>query len=274
MNSIKATIETGPATGGPLGGMNYGIVKGDGEVYLCIGGREYWLSTSAGPDFGPNVTTEFRFGGTSPNVNDEPFNNPNSFFVLSLENLHSFPVWIRFRPVPGASGAFWWLKSARVDVQIGATTESYVFDSPDGIWLGGSDFRGHATGHFCFLRRVPGQDEPNKPNEPPSDCVITLGEPNPQKIGKTGGTVTVAVHANRPECEWAVESMSPNVRIIGAGVGKGSATVVFEVGPSTEKVKVPVGGPLHATVERFVKIAGQYLEFEQYVQVDQIGPLP
>jgi hypothetical protein len=140
IESIQININTGEASGGGT----------DGSIYLGVCGREFHLDTSA-DDFERGSSHEYVLGAgsdvTSPAVND-----PRKQ-LLQIEDVDSFPVYVRFEP--NNSGDNWNL--ARADLSFNEAffprweTSGFVSED-DGIWLG------QRSGNVVHLRKH--QDAP------------------------------------------------------------------------------------------------------------------
>ena len=122
----------------------------DGDVYLGIGGREFFID-SAVDDFEPGADRVYTFGAGS-NVTPALRNDPRSPYQLLTENLGRFPVYVRF--VTGASESLgredeWNLESITVTVNPGAGQVQFQA-------LGGSDhlLLGRQSGLWCHLVRL------------------------------------------------------------------------------------------------------------------------
>lgn len=108
----------------------------DGDVYLGIAGREFFLDT-AEDDFEQGSSRNYRFGRNAEFATDEMLNreiNDPRDQRLMTEFVDEFPVYIRFAPETRADE--WNLKLAVVALN---TDESVLWTSqaiaPDGIWL-------------------------------------------------------------------------------------------------------------------------------------------
>ena len=137
---IDVRIKTG--RGGKLAGT-------DGDVYIRIGGREFFVD-SAADDFEQGSDRTYTFG-EGANVRDAALNDPRSPYQLLTENLNRFPINIRFVPGPGslAQEDVWILESITVTVNPG--TGQVQFQA-----LGGSDnlVLGKRAGLYCDLVRL------------------------------------------------------------------------------------------------------------------------
>jgi len=108
----------------------------DGDVYLGVCGREFSIDTTR-DDFERESTHNYILGDGS-NVNNSSLNDPRKQ-RLFVENVESFPVYIRFQPQNGSDD--WQLHRASVrfndDVFPAWDTASFVLNDPtEGIWLG------------------------------------------------------------------------------------------------------------------------------------------
>ena len=137
---IDVRIRTG--RGGSLAGT-------DGDVYIRIGGREFFVD-SAADDFEQGSDRTYTFG-EGANVRDAALNDPRSPYQLLTENLNRFPINLRFLPGPGslAQEDVWILESITVTVNPG--TGQVQFQA-----LGGSDnlVLGKRAGLYCDLVRL------------------------------------------------------------------------------------------------------------------------
>lgn len=137
---IDAQLKTGSRVGAGT----------DGDVYLGIGGREFFID-SAVDDFEAGADRVYTFGAGS-NVSQAFRNDPRSPYQLLTENLGRFPVYVRF--VPGAVQGpgredDWNLESITVTVNPGAG--QFQFQA-----LGGSDhlILSRQSGLSCHLVRL------------------------------------------------------------------------------------------------------------------------
>jgi hypothetical protein len=85
INTIRVDIQTGNASG----------ASSDGDVYLGLGGREFFLDTSA-DDFQSGSSRGYVLGSGS-NVLNAAVNDPRKE-NLQVEAVDSLPVYIRFQP--------------------------------------------------------------------------------------------------------------------------------------------------------------------------------
>ncbi len=110
----------------------------DGDVYLGICGREFFLdSTSDDFEKGANKTYKL---GEGANIKNQNLNDPRKPQLIS-EDLDKFPVYIRLEPSGGNPD---W-NITFVNVEIGGTGYGVVFRQ--GLWLG------RRAGKVCFLRQ-------------------------------------------------------------------------------------------------------------------------
>jgi len=106
----------------------------DGDVYIGIAGREFFIDTTA-DDFERGADKNYVLGDGA-NVNFREFNDPREP-QLSTDDLGKFPVYLRFEP--GGSNPDWNVERVRVTVNPGRS--EIRFDNvrlaglPD-IWLG------------------------------------------------------------------------------------------------------------------------------------------
>ena len=121
----------------------------DGDVYIRIGGREFFVD-SAADDFEQGSDRTYTFG-EGANVRDAALNDPRSPYQLLTENLNRFPINLRFVPGPGSLGQedVWILESITVTVNPG--TGQVQFQA-----LGGSDnlVLGKRAGLSCDLVKL------------------------------------------------------------------------------------------------------------------------
>jgi hypothetical protein len=135
IESIQVNINTGEQSG----------AETDGSVYVGVGGREFHLDTRAN-DFQRGSSHKYKLGAGSDVVN--PAVNDPRAQLLQIEDLESFPVYVRFEG--NDSGDNWNL--ARAEVSFNETffprweTTGFVSD-PDGIWLG------QRSGNVVHLRK-------------------------------------------------------------------------------------------------------------------------
>jgi hypothetical protein len=128
----------------------------DGDVYLRIGGREFYID-SANDDFERNSDRTYTLG-EGANVSARPANDPRSPFQLLTESLDRFPVHVRFAPKSRADD--WHLESVTVTVNPGPGQVQYQA-------LGGRDslLLGNHSGLHCDLIKIAptGGSLPTKP---------------------------------------------------------------------------------------------------------------
>lgn len=129
-----------------------GSIGTDGDVYLRIGGREFYVDSEAN-DFQPSSDRTYTFG-EGANVSFSKQNDPRSPYQLRTENLDRFPVNLRF--VPEKPGGLtlaivdnWNLESVTVTVNPGTGQIQYQA-------LGGSDnlTLGKHFGLYCDLVKL------------------------------------------------------------------------------------------------------------------------
>jgi hypothetical protein len=106
----------------------------DGDVYLGVCGREFYLDTSH-DDFERGSSREYVLGEGS-NINNASTNDPRKQ-VLRTENVESLPVYLRFAPRTRSDN--WSLQRAQVsfndDFFPRWDTASFISQN-EGIWLG------------------------------------------------------------------------------------------------------------------------------------------
>ena len=117
----------------------------DGEVYIGVAGREFYIDTSA-DDFEAGSNRVYVLG-SGANIKWASKNNPR-VPQLRTEDLDKFPVYLRFEP--RGSGPNWNLERVIVTVNPGPSQIKFdnirLAGSPD-LWLG------QKYGKFLFLRR-------------------------------------------------------------------------------------------------------------------------
>ena len=124
----------------------------DGDVYLRIGGREFYIDSEA-DDFEEGSDRVYTLG-EGANVQSAQLNDPRSPYQLRTENLDRFPVHIRFAPGDPEGLAqqddAWDLESVTVTVNPGPAQVQYQA-------LGGLDHLtlGRHSGLYCDLLRLP-----------------------------------------------------------------------------------------------------------------------
>ncbi len=109
----------------------------DGDVYLGICGREFYLDSGA-DDFEQGSNRTYRLGDGA-NIENSRENDPRSP-QLDSDHLDDFPVYIRFEP--GGGSPDWKLDSAVVQV----AGRDYGVRFLRGLWLG------RKAGKICYLR--------------------------------------------------------------------------------------------------------------------------
>jgi hypothetical protein len=110
----------------------------DGDVYLGICGREFYLDSGAN-DFERGSNRIYILGEGS-NIENRDANNPRKP-QLNTDHLGNFPVYIRFDPQGNSPD---WNLSF-VSVEVGGA--NFGVNLPGGLWLG------RKSGKFCYLRR-------------------------------------------------------------------------------------------------------------------------
>ena len=138
---IDVRIKTGRGSGFP---------GTDGDVYIRIGGREFFVDSEA-DDFEPGSDRTYTFG-EGANVRDAALNDPRSPYQLLTQNLNRFPINIRFVPGPSKPHGIedlWILESITVTVNPGTGQVQYQA-------LGGSDnlVLGKRAGLYCDLVKL------------------------------------------------------------------------------------------------------------------------
>ena len=135
----------------------------NGDVYLCVGGREFSCNTRRrGGNFGANGNDWFNFGSLGTNVVRPDLNDPRERYELRTRYIESLPVWIRFEPDStnfGAGEDMWDITSVTLIINPNLPGE-LVYEAPirenQHITLGAH------SGKFLFLReREPVSDGNN-----------------------------------------------------------------------------------------------------------------
>jgi hypothetical protein len=117
----------------------------DGDIYLNIGGREFYLD-STDDDFEINADRTYTLGAGA-NINFAGRNDPSSPYQLHTENLDHFPINLRFMPKDRDDN--WNLESVTATVNPGPGQVQYQA-------LGGSDnlLLGIHSGLSCNLSKL------------------------------------------------------------------------------------------------------------------------
>jgi hypothetical protein len=122
INSIIVLLNTGDQSGAGT----------DGDVYLGICGREFYLDTSA-DDFERNSSRQYVLGQGANTLNAAK-NDPRNPRIL-VEDVDQFPVYIRFNPQ--SRGDNWNLIRVAVTVNDSAFPQyEALLERQGGIWLG------------------------------------------------------------------------------------------------------------------------------------------
>ncbi len=108
----------------------------NGMAFLGLGGREFRLDIDHHADFGAGDETTYEFGEDS-NVMHPDRNDPRSGYPITVEDITSRPVFLRY--VPHGKADDWNL--AYVEVRINTMDDRLVrysaLEGPqDNIWLG------------------------------------------------------------------------------------------------------------------------------------------
>lgn len=116
----------------------------DGDVYIGVAGREFYIDT-AYDDFERGSDRTYTLG-TGANIKYAQYNNPRNP-QLDTADVATFPVYLRFEP-PGP-GPNWNLEFVEVTVNPGSGQIKYraLKGSPD-LWLG------QKYGKFVHLKKV------------------------------------------------------------------------------------------------------------------------
>ena len=118
----------------------------DGEVYIGIGGREFYLDSTA-DDFEAGSSRTYTLG-VSANIRYASYNDPRNP-QLETDDPGKYPVYLRFEPA--GSGPSWNVERITVTVNPGPSQIRYdntdLSGSPD-IWLG------QKYGKYIYLSRA------------------------------------------------------------------------------------------------------------------------
>lgn len=129
ITSIELFLETGEESN----------AETDGDVYLGIGGREFYVDSSA-DDFKTGRSKTYIFGDANSdrNVLHPELNDPGTHY-LTTENIEKFPVYIRFQPHEDDVRSDRW-QLERADVYLNGSDEydwsTFGLLQRPGIWLG------------------------------------------------------------------------------------------------------------------------------------------
>ncbi len=121
ITTLSINIQTGTDSGADT----------DGDVYVGLGGREFYLDTSA-DDFERGSSRTYVLGQDS-NVLEKAFNDPRKP-QLREEDLDLFPVYIRF--VGRARGDNWRLKGGSITINNILFPRYQIPPAFEGIWMG------------------------------------------------------------------------------------------------------------------------------------------
>lgn len=114
----------------------------DGDVYLGLGGREFFLDAHV-DDFEQGSDYTYVLGSEA-NVNYAEFNDPRAP-QLDTADLDAFPKYIRFEP--STVKPSWDLEQVTVTVNPGPDQVTFgALEGDDHLWLGPE------YGKFCYLR--------------------------------------------------------------------------------------------------------------------------
>jgi hypothetical protein len=117
--------------------VNTGNLSGagtDGDVYLGIAGREFYVDSTA-DDFERGSARTYIFG-EGANVINPPPNDPREH-VLHIESVDRFPVYLRFQPRSRSDN--WHIQRAQVsfnDAFFPRWDSAAIVPIRSGIWLG------------------------------------------------------------------------------------------------------------------------------------------
>jgi hypothetical protein len=116
----------------------------DGDVYLAIGGREFYIDSDS-EDFDANGNRTYTFGNGA-NVKFANTNNPSTPFQLLTEDLNRYPVYLRFHPRDRDDN--WNLSEVDVKVNPGPGEVRFrALAGNNNLWLGTH------SGLYCYLTR-------------------------------------------------------------------------------------------------------------------------
>ncbi len=122
INTISVLVNTGNKSGAGT----------DGDVYLGICGREFYLDTSA-DDFERNSSREYVLGQGSNTLNAGN-NDPRKPRIL-VEEIDQFPLYIRFSPKSRDDN--WNLVRIGIVINEGAFPQyEALLETQGGIWMG------------------------------------------------------------------------------------------------------------------------------------------
>ncbi|HNR06786.1 MAG TPA: hypothetical protein PKM27_05665 [Saprospiraceae bacterium] len=114
----------------------------DGDVYVGLGGREFYLDTS-NDDFERNASKVYQLG-SGANILHAAYNDPNKP-QINTEDLDLYPVYIRFNPKNRDDR--WNLSYVDIMVNGAIAYQSLGLDQQGGIWLG------IRSGLFYYLKK-------------------------------------------------------------------------------------------------------------------------
>lgn len=125
ITKIEVRLKTGNRSGAST----------DGDVYLRIGGREFFLDAAGDhDDFQQNQDITYVLGAGS-SINHATRNDPRTPFALHTESLGHFPVSIRFQPENRTDE--WNLEGITVTVNPGQGQVQYqALGGTDNLWFG------------------------------------------------------------------------------------------------------------------------------------------
>lgn len=116
----------------------------DGDVYLALGGREFYVDSDS-EDFNATGDRTYTFGAGA-NVKFASSNNPSSPFQLLTEDLNRYPAYIRFNPRSREDN--WNVGFVDVKVNPGPGEVRYqALLGNNNVWLGTH------SGLYCYLTR-------------------------------------------------------------------------------------------------------------------------
>ncbi len=121
ITTLSINIQTGTDSGADT----------DGDVYVGLGGREFYLDTSA-DDFERGSSRTYILGDGS-NIKEAALNDPRKPQLFD-ENLDLFPVYIRFDGRSRSDN--WRLKGAGIIINDGTFPRYQLPPAFSGVWMG------------------------------------------------------------------------------------------------------------------------------------------
>jgi hypothetical protein len=119
----------------------------DGDVYLGMAGREFWMNVENQDDFEAGDHACYIFGEDS-NVAHADRNDPRKDRPVHDADVDRFPVYVRM--VPHGRHDDWELAEVRVSVYSEAGVRHYgaLLEPGQKLWLG------RTSGLYCYLDRL------------------------------------------------------------------------------------------------------------------------